>query len=104
MAESAFLLRKSGFISVEGSNPSLSSISPGNSDGSSACLLAQPAVGIAQEVVSSMLTWGAALPCSSMAERLAVNGAVVGSSPTRAAIHCRVDELVKSPVSETGVL
>ena len=38
-----------------------------------------------------MPTWGAALPCSSMAERPAVNGAVVGSSPTRAAIHCRMD-------------
>ena len=28
---------------------------------------------------------------------------VVGSTPTEAVIYCRVDELVKSPVSETGV-
>jgi hypothetical protein len=47
-----------------------------------------------QEVVSSILTWGASLPHSSMAEQAAVNRAVVGSSPTEAAIHCRVDELV----------
>ncbi len=29
-----------------------------------------------------------------MVEQAAVNRAVVGSSPTEAAIHCRVDELV----------
>jgi hypothetical protein len=34
------------------------------------------------------------LPHSSMVEQAAVNRAVVGSSPTEAAIHCRVDELV----------
>jgi hypothetical protein len=38
-----------------------------------------------------------------MAEQTAVNREVVGSSPTGAAIYCRVDELVESPVSETGV-
>ena len=39
-----------------------------------------------------------------MVEPRAVNAGVVGSSPTGAAIYCRVDELVKSPVSEAGVL
>ena len=47
-----------------------------------------------QEVVGSIPTWGASLPHSSMVEQAAVNRAVVGSSPTEAAIHCRVDELV----------
>ncbi len=39
-----------------------------------------------------------------MAEQAAVNREVASSSLAGAAIHCRVDELVKSPVSETGVL
>lgn len=40
-----------------------------------------------------------------MAERAAVNRAVVGSSPTEAAIiYCRVDESGKSSVSETEVM
>jgi hypothetical protein len=47
-----------------------------------------------QEAVGSIPTWGASLPHSSMVEQAAVNRAVVGSSPTEAAIHCRVDELV----------
>lgn len=34
------------------------------------------------------------MPHSSMGEQAVVNRAVVGSSPTGAAIHCRVDELV----------
>lgn len=38
-----------------------------------------------------------------MAEQAAVNREVAGSSPAGAAIHCRVDESVESPVSETGV-
>lgn len=33
------------------------------------------------------------LPHSSMAEQAAVNRKVVGSSPTGAAIHCRVDDM-----------
>lgn len=38
-----------------------------------------------------------------MVEQAAVNREVVGSSPTEAVSNlCRVDELVKSPVSETG--
>ena len=39
-----------------------------------------------QEVVSSILTWGIALPYSSMVEQAVVNREVVGSSPTGAAI------------------
>ena len=39
-----------------------------------------------QEVVSSILTWGIALPYSSMVEQAVVNRLVVGSSPTGAAI------------------
>lgn len=39
-----------------------------------------------QEAVSSTLTWGIALPHSSMVELHAVNVMVVGSSPTEAAI------------------
>jgi hypothetical protein len=38
-----------------------------------------------------------------MAEQAAVNREVVSSTLTGAAIYCRVDELVESPVSETGV-
>lgn len=34
------------------------------------------------------------MPHSSMVEQAVVNREVVGSSPTEAAIHCRVDELV----------
>lgn len=53
-----------------------------------------------QEVVSSILTWGIALPHSLMVELHAVNVMVVGSSPTEAAIfqstvnclNCRVDK------------
>ncbi len=45
-----------------------------------------------QEVVGSIPTWGASLPHSSMVEQAAVNRAVVGSSPTEAAIHCRMDD------------
>ena len=57
-------------------------MSPGSSVGSSA----------EQEVVGSIPTWGVLLPHSSMAERPVVNGRVVGSNPTEAAIYCRVDE------------
>jgi hypothetical protein len=39
-----------------------------------------------QEAVSSILTWGIALPHSSTVELHAVNVMVVGSSPTEAAI------------------
>jgi hypothetical protein len=38
-----------------------------------------------------------------MVKHAADNGAIVGSIPTTPTIHCRVDELIKSPVSETGV-
>jgi hypothetical protein len=74
--------------------PSLSSISPGSSVGSSACLFAERAEGIAQEVRRYLL-WrrfandpdlgGWSLPHSSMAEQAAVKREVVGSSPTEAA-------------------
>lgn len=47
-----------------------------------------------QEVIRSSRIWGTGtLPYSSMAEQRAVNAGVVGSSPTGAAIHCRVDDL-----------
>ncbi len=38
-----------------------------------------------------------------LAERLTVNQVVGGSTPLAPANYCRVDKLVKSPVSETGV-
>ncbi len=53
-----------------------------------------PPLSLHDEVVGSIPTWGASLPHSSMVEQAAVNRAVVGSSPTEAGIHCRVDELV----------
>lgn len=38
-----------------------------------------------------------------MAEQAAVNREVASSTLAGAAIYCRVDELVESPVSETGI-
>ncbi len=48
-----------------------------------------------------MPTWGVSLPHSSMAEQAAVNRKVVGSSPTGAAIHCRVDDMESRCDSES---